>query len=65
VYLGGGIAPKLLAKLKDGTFMKAFTNKGRYKSLMTSIPVKVVMNDKTALLGAASVAAALPHIPES
>jgi len=33
--------------------------------LMTSIPVKVVMNDKTALLGAASVAAALPHIPES
>jgi glucokinase len=65
VYLGGGIAPKLLAKLKDGTFMKAFTNKGRYKSLMTSIPVKVVMNDKTALLGAASVAAALSHPPES
>lgn len=65
VYLGGGIAPKLLTKLKDGTFMKAFTNKGRYKGLMTSIPVKVVMNDKTALLGAASVAAALSHIPES
>ncbi|HEX6824705.1 MAG TPA: glucokinase [Nitrospiraceae bacterium] len=63
VYLGGGIAPKLLAKLKDGTFMKAFTNKGRYKGLMTSIPVKVVMNDKTALLGAASVAAALSHTP--
>jgi glucokinase len=63
VYLGGGIAPKLLAKLKDGTFMKAFTNKGRYKRLMTSIPVKVVMNDKTALLGAASVAAAISHTP--
>lgn len=63
VYLGGGIAPKLLAKLKDGTFMKAFTNKGRYKGLMSSIPVKVVMNDKTALLGAASVAAALCHTP--
>ena len=31
VYVGGGIAPKLLAKLKDGTFMKSFTNKGRYK----------------------------------
>jgi glucokinase len=61
VYLGGGIAPKLLAKLKDGTFMKAFTNKGRYTRLMSSIPVKVVMNDKTALLGAASVAAALSH----
>jgi glucokinase len=63
VYLGGGVAPKLLAKLKDGTFMKAFTNKGRYARLMTSIPVKVVMNQKTALLGAASIAAALTHSP--
>jgi glucokinase len=63
VYLGGGIAPKLLAKLKDGTFMKAFTNKGRYKRMMNSIPVKVVMNQHTALLGAASVAAALSHTP--
>jgi glucokinase len=65
VYLGGGIAPKLLAKLKDGTFMKAFTNKGRYARLMSSIPVKVVMNQKTPLLGAASVAAALSHTPAS
>jgi len=63
VYLGGGVAPKLLAKLKDGTFMKAFTNKGRYARLMTSIPVKVVMNQKTALLGAASIAATLAHNP--
>ena len=38
VYLGGGIAPKLMAKLKDGTFMKAFTNKGRYKGLMSFDP---------------------------
>jgi glucokinase len=59
VYVGGGIAPKLLTKLKDGTFMKSFTNKGRYKRVMSSIPVKVVMNQKTALLGAASVAASL------
>jgi glucokinase len=59
VYVGGGIAPKLLAKLKDGTFMKSFTNKGRYKRVMNSIPVKVVMNQKTPLLGAASVAASL------
>ncbi len=65
VYVGGGIAPKLLVKLKDGTFMKAFTNKGRYKRLMTSIPVKVVMNQKTALLGAASIAASLSHPPAS
>jgi len=59
VYVGGGIAPKLLKKLQDGSFMRGFTNKGRYKRLMSQIPVKIVMNDKTALLGAASVAAQL------
>jgi glucokinase len=59
VYVGGGIAPKLLAKLKDGTFMKAFTNKGRYKRLMSQIPVYVVTNQKTGLLGAAAMAARL------
>jgi len=59
VYLGGGIAPKLLTKLKDGTFMKGFTNKGRYKRLMAQIPVHVVMNQHTGLLGAAATAASL------
>lgn len=59
VYLGGGIAPKLLPKLQDGTFMRAFTAKGRYKRLLSGIPVRVIMNQKTALLGAASVAAQL------
>lgn len=59
VYVGGGIAPKILTKLKDGTFMKAFTNKGRYKRLMGQIPVHVVMNQHTALLGAAATAARL------
>ena len=59
VYVGGGIAPKLITKLQDGTFMKAFTNKGRYKRLMSQIPVKVIMNQQTALIGAASVAGAL------
>jgi glucokinase len=65
VYVAGGIAPKLIKKLHDGTFMKAFTNKGRYKRLMTNMPVKVVMNQHAALLGAASVAAALSHAPAS
>jgi glucokinase len=59
VYVAGGIAPKLLTKLQDGSFMRGFTNKGRYKRIMSQIPVKVVMNDKTALLGAASMAAQL------
>jgi len=57
VYVGGGIAPKIIDKLKDGTFMKAFTDKGRLASLLQAIPVKVIMNDKTALLGSARVAA--------
>jgi glucokinase len=57
VYVGGGIAPKIIKKLKDGTFMKAFTAKGRLSPLLEAIPVRVILNDKTALLGAARVAA--------
>jgi glucokinase len=53
VYVGGGIAPKILGKLTDGTFMKAFVEKGRYSSLMSRIPVRVMINEKAALLGAA------------
>jgi glucokinase len=55
-YVGGGIAPKMLDKLKDGAFMHAFTDKGRYKGLMTNIPVHVILDDKTALYGAARAA---------
>lgn len=65
VYVGGGIAPKLITKLKDGTFMKGFLNKGRYKKLLSKMPVKVIMNQQTALLGAASVASALSLKPAS
>lgn len=57
IYLAGGIAPKMLAKLKDGTFMRAFAAKGRYKRLLGTIPVRVIMNPKAAILGAATVAA--------
>jgi len=59
VYVGGGIAPKLLPKLTDGTFMRGFTNKGRYKRLMSTIPVYIVLNDRTGLIGAAATAARL------
>ena len=65
VYVAGGMAPKLIKKLQDGTFMKAFMNKGRYKRLLSNMPVKVVMNQQTALLGAASVASALSQEPTS
>lgn len=61
VYLGGGIAPKLLPKLKEGAFMRGFTAKGRYKRLLSGVPVRVILNQKAALLGAASVAAQMLH----
>jgi glucokinase len=59
VFVGGGIAPKIIWKLKDGTFVKAFKDKGRLSHIVAHIPVRVIMNDKTALLGAASRAADL------
>ncbi len=59
VFIGGGIAPKIIWKLKDGTFVKAFKSKGRLSRIVAHIPVSVIMNDKTALLGAASRAANL------
>jgi glucokinase len=59
LYVGGGIAPKILEKLKDGTFMRAFVDKGRYTDLLTGIPVQVVLNQQAALRGAAYYAAFL------
>lgn len=54
IYIGGGIAPKIIWKLKDGTFMQAFKDKGRLSEFVARVPVKVIMNDGAALLGAAS-----------
>jgi len=56
VYLGGGIAPKIVAKLREQVFMNAFTGKGRMKPLLQAIPVRVILNPKVALLGAARYA---------
>jgi len=58
VYLGGGIAPKVVSKLAGPLFMHAFIEKGRMQSLMESVPVKVITNDHAALMGAARYAAA-------
>lgn len=57
VYIGGGIAPKIIAKLKEPLFLEAFQAKGRMRSLMTAMPIHVIMNEYTALLGAARYAA--------
>lgn len=53
VYLAGGIAPKILPALRRGAFMRSFTDKGRFSGFLETVPVSVVMNDRTALLGAA------------
>ncbi|HEX3966783.1 MAG TPA: glucokinase [Edaphobacter sp.] len=58
IYLGGGIAPKILKTLKNGTFMQAFLDKGRLSPLLESIPVRVILDDTCALLGAAAYAEA-------
>lgn len=57
VFLGGGIAPKILPALGWGGFLGAYTEKGRFTPLMKSIPVQVSLEPRTALLGAAHYAA--------
>lgn len=59
VYVAGGIAPKILPKLRDGAFTRAFADKGRLADLMRSLPVRVVLNPHVALIGAATVARGL------
>jgi glucokinase len=57
VYLGGGIAPRILPALEGRTFLDAFTGKGRLRPFLEDVPVRVVLNDQAALLGAARRAA--------
>ena len=57
LYVGGGIAPKILPKLRDGRFIRAFRDKGRLTPLVEKIPVRVILEPRTALLGAAACAA--------
>ena len=61
VFIGGGIAPRILQKLKHPAFMEAFTRKGRMKPLLEAMPVRVIMKDTAALLGAARFAAMTCH----
>jgi glucokinase len=52
VYISGGIAPKIAAKLREGGFMRAFVHKDRFGDLLATIPVHVVMNPQVGLFGA-------------
>jgi glucokinase len=59
VYLGGGIAPRIVAVLTGGAFRRGFVDKGRLTAFLERVPVHVVLNDRMALLGAADIAAAM------
>jgi glucokinase len=58
-YVAGGIAPKIIDKLKNDRFIKSFNAKGRMAKLMVNMPVKVVINARVGLLGAALAASRL------
>lgn len=59
LWLGGGIAPKILPRLTDGLFRETFRAKGRFTAFLERVPVRVILNDRAALLGAARRAASL------
>jgi glucokinase len=53
VYIAGGIAPKILSKLRDGAFLRAFCGKSKFASVLSRIPVSVVVNEDAPVWGAA------------
>ena len=58
VFVGGGIAPKVLAKMRDGVFMHSFADKGRLSELLVHTPVHIILESRAALMGAAAYAEA-------
>src|SRR5205807_8853872 len=53
VYVAGGIAVKILEKMKDGNFFHSFKDKWKFEGLLSNIPVSIVLNESAPLLGAA------------
>ncbi len=53
IYLGGGIPPKILPKLKEPLFLESFVDKGRFRELLEAVPIRVILDDKASLKGAA------------
>jgi glucokinase len=56
IYVGGGIAPKILPAIESGAFMEAFLDKAPMTEMLTRVPVKVIMNSQAGLIGAATFA---------
>jgi len=61
VYVGGGIAPKILRRLEGGAFARAFARKSKLREWLERIPIHVVLDDRAALHGAARAAEAARH----
>jgi glucokinase len=59
VVLGGGTAPEFLPVLSEGPFLESFLGKGRFREFLSRVPVKVIRDDKAALVGAAHYALAM------
>jgi glucokinase len=59
LYVGGGIVRKILPSVQQGPFMEAFLDKGPMRELLTKIPVRVIVNEQAALIGAAAFAQSL------
>ncbi|MEW6413151.1 MAG: glucokinase [Candidatus Zixiibacteriota bacterium] len=57
IYLGGPIAPQIMTALDKGRFMERFAKKGKMESLLSNVPVSLIIDEKTALLGAARIVA--------
>lgn len=55
-YIGGGIAPHIVDSLKEGGFLQRFISKGRFAALLRDIPIKIILNDQAALIGASDYA---------
>jgi len=62
VYIAGGIAPKVLARITDGGFLAAFRDKGVHHGLMEDFPLHIVINEKLPLIGAARIATTAPAV---
>jgi glucokinase len=56
VFVAGGIAPKILPKMSDGTFLRAFRNKEKFDEMLSRVPVQIVLNEEAPLLGSAAEA---------
>ena len=59
IFVAGGIAPRILSKLREAPFLEGVTAKGRFSGLMAEMPVHIVMNDDVGMFGALAVAEAL------